>query len=393
MSKRPPSSGPTRIRNLNRRAALAYIRHEGPNSRSALGPALSLSGAAVSSLVNDLLEDGLLQESEATTRDGRQGRPISLLSLNPTAAYSLGIVLRPTKDSTELGMAWADYTGHSTALPDLQVTPHQDLDALIKSVKTAIKRLEKVTPDADRIVGLTIAIPGVVENDTIPMAPKLPCIEGAEFIEAVRKLTYYPVSFQNDVNLAATSELYQQPRLRELSFAYLYLYSGVGSGFALQGKILSGSGGWAGEIGPLHINKRDPNSTSFEHLLSTDGSLADLLESLGHPRQALDILADYIDQRNPQVLEVVDLYCEHICDAINLLNSVLDLDEVLIDFRSDKLFQRLRPRLEILLQSARRQPVISTPVMGSEASLNGAALTALNLALPNLESREKPTPA
>ena len=393
MSKRPPSSGPTRIRNLNRRAALAYIRHEGPNSRSALGPALSLSGAAVSSLVNDLLEDGLLQESEATTRDGRQGRPISLLSLNPTAAYSLSIVLRPTKDSTELGMAWADYTGHSTALPDLQVMPHQDLDALIKSVKTAIKRLEKVTPDADRIVGLTIAIPGVVENDTIPMAPKLPCIEGAEFIEAVRKLTRYPVSFQNDVNLAATSELYQQPRLRELSFAYLYLYSGVGSGFALQGKILSGSGGWAGEIGPLHINKRDPNSTSFEHLLSTDGSLADLLESLGHPRQALDILADYIDQRNPQVLEVVDLYCEHICDAINLLNSVLDLDEVLIDFRSDKLFQRLRPRLEILLQSARRQPVISTPVMGSEASLNGAALTALNLALPNLESREKPTPA
>jgi hypothetical protein len=93
------------------------------------------------------------------------------------------------------------------------------------------------------------------------------------------------------------------------------------------------------------------------------------------------------------VLEAVDLYCEHICDAINLLNSVLDLDEVLIDFRSDKLFQRLRPRLEILLQSARRQPVISTPVMGSEASLNGAALTALNLALPNLESREKPTPA
>ena len=393
MSKRPPSSGPTRIRNLNRRAALAYIRHEGPNSRSALGPALSLSGAAVSSLVNDLLEDGLLQESEATTRDGRQGRPISLLSLNPAAAYSLGIVLRPTKDSTELGMAWADYTGHSTALPDLQVTPHQDLAALIANVKTAIKRLEKVTPDADRIVGLTIAIPGVVENDTIPMAPKLPCIEGAEFIEAVRQLTRYPVSFQNDVNLAATSELYQQPRLRELSFAYLYLYSGVGSGFALQGKILSGSGGWAGEIGPLHINKRDPNSTSFEHLLSTDGSLADLRESLGHPRQALDILADYIDQRNPQVLEVVDLYCEHICDAINLLNSVLDLDEILIDFRSDKLFQRLRPRLEILLQSARRQPVISTPVMGSEASLNGAALAALNLALPTLESRDKPTQA
>ena len=41
----PSSTGPTRIRQLNRQAVLAYIRNEGPNSRSALGPALSLSGA------------------------------------------------------------------------------------------------------------------------------------------------------------------------------------------------------------------------------------------------------------------------------------------------------------------------------------------------------------
>ena len=69
------------------------------------------------------------------------------------------------------------------------------------------------------------------------------------------------------------------------------------------------------------------------------------------------------------------------------VQSLLDLDEVLIDFRSVKLFERLRPRLEILLQSSRRQPVISTPVMGSEATLNGAALTALNLNLEAVEFR------
>ena len=181
------------------------------------------------------------------------------------------------------------------------------------------------------------------------------------------------------------SELHQQPRLRDLSFAYLYLYTGVGSGLALEGKILNG---WAGEIGQLHVNRNIPNTTSFEHSLTTDGCLADLLESLGHPRQALDELAKYIDQRHPKTLEVIDLYCEHICDAINVLNSVLALDEVLIDFRSDKLFQRLRPRLEVLQQASRRPPVISTPVMGNEATLNGAALSALTEALEVIESRE-----
>ena len=383
----PSSTGPTRIRQLNRQAVLAYIRNEGPNSRSALGPALSLSGAGVSSVVNELLAEDLLRESKGTVRDGRQGRPISLLELNPDAAYALGIVLRPSETRTELAMAWVDYTGHATALPNIEVNTHRNLEDLIKTIAESVQALEKAVPDAARIVGLTIAVPGVVEENNIPMSPKLRCIEGNEFVEGIKKTIDYPLSFQNDVNLAATSELYQQPRLRELTFAYLYLYAGVGSAFSFRGKILSGSGGWAGEIGPLHINRRDPNTRSFEQLLSTDGSLAQLLVSLGHPPQALDELADYIDQRDPRVLEVIDTYCEHLCDAINMINSILDLDEILVDFRSVKLFERLRPRLEILLQSSRRKPVISTPVMGGEATLNGAALSALNLNLDEIEFR------
>ena len=379
------SSGPTRIRRLNRKAVLSYIRHEGPHSRSALGRALSLSGAAISSVTNELVENGLLRESRRNSRNGQQGRPRSLLELNPESAYALGIVLRPSKTSIELGMAWVDYTGQATSLPDIHIDHKDNIQNLIENITTAIQSLEQKVPYPDKIVGVTIAVPGVVEKDSIPMAPKLQCIEGTTFIDELKKAISHPLSFQNDVNLAAISELHQQPRLRNLSFAYLYLYAGVGSSIAIQGKVHSGSGGWAGEIGALHINQRDPNSTSFERLLSTDGSLADLLETLGDSRKDLDKLAGYIDQRNPQVLKGIDAYCEHLCDAINVINSVLDLDEILIDFRSDKLFKRLRPRLEILLQSSPRQPTISTPVLGSEATLNGAAITALHLALDDIE--------
>ena len=385
MNPQALSSGPTRIRHLNRKAVLSYIREQGPNSRSALGRALSLSGAAMTSVVNELLVKGLLRESEKTTRDGRQGRPISLLELNPRAAYALGIVLSPTSQSTVLGLAFADYTGHATTLPEMQVDTHHDPDALIARIMDAIAVLEQAVPNPTRISGVTLAIPGVVENESIPVSPKLGCIEGTAFMHRLKQLVKYPVSFRNDVNLAAISELHQQPRLRNLSFAYLYLYSGVGSSIVLEGKVITGSHGWAGEIGQLHINQSDPNSTSCENLLSTDGSLAELLQSLGHPRHALDKLADYIDQRHPAVLEVIDQYCEHVCDAINILNCVLDLDEILIDVRSDSLFQRLRPRLEILLQSASRQPALSAPVPGKHAALNGAAITALNLALDDIE--------
>jgi hypothetical protein len=42
----------------------------------------------VSSVVNELINDGLLQEAEATPVEGRLGRPVVLLELVPSAAYT-----------------------------------------------------------------------------------------------------------------------------------------------------------------------------------------------------------------------------------------------------------------------------------------------------------------
>ena len=383
------SSGPTRIRETNRKAVLSYIRRNGPNSRSVIGSDLSLSPAAMSSVVNELLEEGLLLLAQDTPKDHAQGRPIKLVELNPGIACAFGIMLRPGTTRTTLGLAWIDYAGKVSLLPSTKVSQHQNLEELISSIAKAVQTLESAVPDRNRVQGITIAVPGVIQGDTIPTSPKLPCIEGSAFIEKLKEKLNYPVSFANDVNLAATSELHQQPRLRELNFAYLHLYSGVGTGISLKGKIINGSGGWAGELGSLRLNHPGFEGKTFEQLLSTDNALGDLLVELGYPRQALDDLTVHIDERNSKVLEVIDSYCIHISDAINILNSVLDLDEILIDFRSDTLFQRLRPRLEILLQSAPRQPVISTSANGNEASLYGAAITALTTALHQIELRDK----
>lgn len=383
------SSGPTKIRETNRKAVLSYVRFKGSDSRSAIGSTLSLSPAAVSSVVNELLEDGLLRLSEEPPKDPSQGRPIKLVELNPGIAAAFGIMLRPGTTMTTLGIAWIDYAGKVTSLPSTRVSKHQNLEELITSIHEAVKTLEEAVPDKSRVRRITIGVPGVIEGDTIPTSPKLTCVEGSAFIEKLNNTLDYPVSFENDVNLAATSELHQQPRLRELSFAYLHLYTGVGTGISLKGQIINGSGGWAGELGSLRLNHPGFEGKTFEQLLSTDNALGDLLVQLGYPRQTLDNLTSHIDERDSKVLEVIDNYCIHISDAINILNSVLDLNEILIDFRSDKLFQRLRPRLEILLQSAPRQPVISTPVMGKEATLFGAAITALELALPTIEYRDK----
>ena len=105
------ASGPGRIRQQNRRAVLEHLRYHGDAPRSALGSALGLSPAAVSSVTNELLDDGLLVEPSTAPTGRRQGRPVTPLSLNPEAACAMGLLLRPSLDHLSIETAWVDYAG------------------------------------------------------------------------------------------------------------------------------------------------------------------------------------------------------------------------------------------------------------------------------------------
>ena len=380
------ASGPGRIRQQNRRAVLEHLRYHGDAPRSALGSALGLSPAAVSSVTNELLDDGLLVEPTTAPTGRRQGRPVTPLSLNPDAASAMGLLLRPALDHLSIETAWVDYAGHTRVVGHSQVPLPQDAARLTQHTMEAIEALVGETPAPNRITRLCIGIPGVVSGDSIPIAPKLQAACGSEFVNSLRGRCRWPVSLHNDVNLAATSELHRQPRLRQRNFAYLHVYAGIGSGIALKGRVLGGSAGWAGEIGQLRIN-RGADRPCFEELLSTDGVLADLLKSLGEAPSDLDKLAGYIDKRDERVLSIIDDYCDNLSDAIRVLHCVLDLDEVLLDFPADALFRRIRPRLDVLLQDMPRPVTVSSPAMGHQAALHGAALSALTESLPTIEQR------
>lgn len=379
------ASGPGRIRQLNRQAVLNHIRRHGPNSRSALIPALGLSAAAVSSVVTELLEDGLLREAEAPPPGGRLGRPVSLLELDPGAACALGLVLRPGGGRVRVEAAWADYAGAVTVAP--RAPPEAaDLQAIVAGICRAVSALEAAVPDPRRIAAVTVGIPGVVEDEQVRIAPRLPAIEGEGLVSELRRRIPYALHFQNDVNLAAMAELHQQPRLRELAFAYLFIAAGVGAGIAIRGQLWTG-GGWAGEVGQLRITRARGRRESFEELLGTDSALAAGLEALGLPRDGLDDLVLAVDARDRGALRLLDDYAAALGDLIQVLNAVLGLDEVIVDFPADALFERLRPRIEVQMADSPLRVAVSTPAVGHSAGIRGAALMALERALETVDQR------
>ena len=82
------------IRDINFHLILEAIINEGPISRAGLAKHLGLTKATVSSIVQELLDSGLVREvGSAPTEKGR--KPI-LLSLHQEAGYALAVNIETT---------------------------------------------------------------------------------------------------------------------------------------------------------------------------------------------------------------------------------------------------------------------------------------------------------
>ncbi|MCP4431504.1 MAG: ROK family protein, partial [Gammaproteobacteria bacterium] len=230
------AAGPSRIRALNRRAVLDYIRKNGPTSRSGLIPALNLSAAGVSSVTNELLNSGLLQNATPATDQVAplRGRPKSPLALNPNAAFAIGLRLQPVDEQYRIQISWIDYAGQIRQLPPHSFDDFEHIDSVINAILSVLTEVRQVIPQVSKISAVCIAIPGVTTQDEVLIAPALRAIEGHSFAAAIAHKLDYPVTLYNDVNLAVLSELHAQARLRRINFTYLYIGSGVGAGIGLN---------------------------------------------------------------------------------------------------------------------------------------------------------------
>jgi predicted NBD/HSP70 family sugar kinase len=381
------AAGPGRIRALNRKAVLRYIRKHGPTPRSDLIPALKLSAAAVSSVTSELMSSGLLRTAApgASASLAARGRPKSPLEFNPSAVYAIGIRLLPLDDQCRIQMAWVDYAGQVNHLPTQNFINYHQVDGMIDAVTTVLASLEDAVPDKSKIRAATIAIPGVASQNEVLIAPSLKAIEGRGFHLAISHQIKYPISLANDVNLAVLSELHSQYRLSQKNFAYLYIGTGVGAGIGLLGSLWSGNG-WAGEVGHLRIARNTGSTASFEDLLRTDTTFTEEIRRLGLAADDLEGLARADADGNFHTLAVLNDYAQTLFELVLVLGSVLGLDEVIIDFPSDSLFKRLLPRVKTSIATQPTQIAISTPANGGVASVQGAAIAALDIALEHIEA-------
>ena len=134
-----------------------------------------------------------------------------------------------------------------------------DAEAFIKALAEAIKALIAEAGLEGQIRGIGCGAPnGNHYNGTISFAPNLAWASNGtvEFTKLLSSnLEGIPVDLTNDANAAAVGEMTYGAARGMKNFIMITLGTGVGSGIVIDGKLVYGHDGFAGELGHVTIER------------------------------------------------------------------------------------------------------------------------------------------
>ncbi|MEU6486986.1 ROK family protein [Streptomyces sp. NPDC046887] len=261
---RDGKAGKDTVRRHNLSLVLRAVYEEGEATRAAVAARVGLTRAAVSSLVEQLLAGGLLSE-RGKTFSGQAGRPGTALRVADTGPAGLGVEVNVDYVSVcVVDLAGADRVRLTEHRDNRGVPPEE---VLARAARMAGRALESAAERGLRAVGARLALPGLVSGGSVRQAPNLGWDRvGVEELFAgalgeAAGLGGPAVGVDNEANAAALAELWfggTGTASGARSFVYLTGEIGVGGALVVDGSLLRGAHGFAGEIGHLVVDADGP---------------------------------------------------------------------------------------------------------------------------------------
>ncbi|MGY1650169.1 ROK family transcriptional regulator [Geodermatophilus sp. SYSU D01119] len=366
----------------------AVCADPGELSRAGVAAALGTTRGTAARLVDDLVAGGLLDEVERGPA-ARRGRPATPLAPGARPA-GLGMQV----DAGLVAVRVLDLRGRVLAerLREEDLRDSDPVAALTLLGGLAADVLGAL-PAGTRVVGAGLALPGLVDagRGLLLRAPNLGWsrVCPAEVLAGALPADLAP-ALGNEADLAARSVAEDAPGRPgpHRDFVYLSGQIGIGGAAVLGGRVMTGSSGWAGEIGHVCVDPDGPACPcgSTGCLERYAGRLA-LLAAAGVPADAgPDELRTRAEAGDPAARAALDGAAWALGVALAGVVNVLDIPTVVLGGHLAELTGLLRPQLEDHLArrvlSARwRRPVVDSGSAAPAAGATGAALRALDAVL------------
>ncbi|MBQ7400211.1 MAG: ROK family transcriptional regulator [Clostridia bacterium] len=318
------------IKEANMNLVFRLIHKNGAISRADIKKITSLSATTVSSLVEELIGEGFVEEC-GIKKTKSSGRKAVMLKVKADGGFFAGLDVK--KNIIRADLYGLDFTLEKSIERSLS-----DGESLAMGIMQAIGTLSR----NKKIIGVTIGLPGVIDPGTNSLiSSTVLAADDVKDIYSILKeaMPDVDVYIKNNSGLIALAEKEFGNHGRADNLISVDINDGVGAGILVDGKIYEGSG-MGGEFGHMSVDfggrKCKCGSYGCLELYASVPEILSLTEtsSLGELAEKLSF-----GQKKKEVLQVTRALAFGINNIVNLLDpeiiviggSVITLGEHFLD--------------------------------------------------------------
>ena len=214
---------------------------------------------------------------------------------------------------TNTTFGFVDRSGKIMAEDHIITTHYDEPEVFVAALYEKMMITAQKSGNDFEILGFGIGAPmGNINKGTIEYPADLPWKGIIPLADIFSRHTPLPVIVTNDANAAAVGEMIYGGAREMKNFVVITLGTGLGSGFVVDGRLVYGHDGFAGEIGHTSIR---PGQSNRDCGCGRKGCLETYVSATGLKRTVLKIMADRLDESELRKHSFDELDSKMIYDA------------------------------------------------------------------------------
>ncbi len=378
---------------INKKKVLQLIRHHKEISRSQLVKETKLTTPTITRIVDDLIVNDRIVKNIGF-ENSKAGRPSAIVGFNNKENFIIGIDL----GATHIRGVLSDLEG--SFLYEIQVPTEieKGFEFIFENVIDIINKIRNRRGiDPDYIKGVGIGVAGLVNYKTgeVEFSPDFGW-EGINLNLELKKRLDIPFFFDNSSRLMALGELEIGKFNNLTNFVVINIGYGIGAGFVLEGSVIKGYNGLAGELGHVLVDYKSTvqckcGQYGCLEALASGHRIASLGEKLIQNKKSAILLelananSGVVDAKiialaaikgDKECLKIYNEITEYLCigirDIVNILNPEAIFIGGGISFAGDFFFNLINEKIPAYLFKSKFKVPIYPATFGEHATLMGA---------------------
>ncbi|MEB0263278.1 MULTISPECIES: ROK family transcriptional regulator [unclassified Mucilaginibacter] len=239
-------------KNLNlKKSILGYFANVSDATIADLAKELNISVPKMTALLNDLIQDGIVQDYGKV--ESKSGRKPNLFGLLPESAFFIGVDINQRYINVALSDLQKNLVKVAEKIPYKLENNKESLETLCQLINTFIKELPI---PKDKILGIGINISGRV-NYATGYSYSFFNFSEEPLSKIIESKVGIKVFLENDSRAMAFGEFSSGIVKGEKDVLFLNIDYGIGLGILINGQLYYGKSGYSGEFGhiPLFDNE------------------------------------------------------------------------------------------------------------------------------------------